>query len=454
MRRLKISFAEPTQLAAEFERNISKGGAQIQSGETPELREFVEVEFELRWRSETLVFEAEVVYCGAGRVGVQFRKPAADLRNDLAPYMGAATPARTAPSARPRATRAPDPPASDDALFGDLDLESDIAPTRRESLTQTPDPRAKTVLRTARAPAPAPPAGDPLAAVQDRRSGQRAVARVPARLQSTHVSLEGRTRDLSETGALISADASDLPLGKTIELELQHPESGERLAVRGKVSRHVEVEGTVAAVGVRFDPPPERASELRNFVSDIKRAESERARTGISGRIEELGIANLIQMLGQSSPLGTLTATHGAEEATIAFENGALRYALLGPLRGVKALARVLKWNEGTFAFTRSVDAITDEGKPVPLQSALLEAARQVDEAARVAPIDMRRRFEVDRAALAEAGELAKLEEAIVDLAAAGLTVRRMVDVIPDSDGAVQEAIRALLESGVLLPKA
>lgn len=450
MRRLKISFAEPTQLAAEFERNISKGGAQIQSGETPELREFVEVEFELRWRSETLVFEAEVVYCGAGRVGVQFRKPAADLRNDLAPYMGSVAAGRAASAPRKAARREPDPPVGDDALFGDLDLELDAAPSTREPLTQTPDPRAKTVLRTAPAARPAP---DPLAAVQDRRQGQRAVARVPARLQSTHVSLEGRTRDLSETGALISADASDLPLGKTVELELQHPESGERLAVRGKVSRHVEVDGTVAAVGVRFDPPPERASELRNFVSDIKRAESERARTGISGRIEELGIANLIQMLGQSSPLGTLTATHGAEEATIAFENGALRYALLGPLRGVKALARVLKWNEGTFAFTRSVDAITDEGKPLPLQNALLEAARQVDEAARVAPLDMRRRFEVDRAALAEAGDLAKLEEAIVDLAAAGLTVRRMIDVIPDSDGAVQEAIRGLLENGVLLPK-
>jgi hypothetical protein len=300
---------------------------------------------------------------------------------------------------------------------------------------------------------PPPREGDPLATVADRRKAPRATARVPARLQATHVSLEGRTRDLSETGVLISADGSDLPLGKAVELELQHPESGERLAVRGKVSRHVESDGTVAAVGVHFDPPPERASELRNFVSDIKRVESERARTGIAGRIEELGIANLIQMLGQSSPLGTLTATHGAEEATVAFENGALRYALLGSLRGVKALARLLKWDHGTFEFTRTVDAITDEGSPIPLQSALLEATRQVDEAARAAPLDMKRRFDVDRNAIPAAGELEKLEEAVLDLAAAGLSVRRMIDVIPDSDGAVQEAIRSLLERGVLLPK-
>lgn len=444
MRRLKLAFAEPARLAAEFQRNIAKGGAQIPSGEPFELREFVEVEFSFDWRGETLVFEAEVVFCGAGVVAVQFRKSAAELRSDLAQFLpGPATAspksgsAKAQPKAKPPAERIAPP------LFDD-----DNAP-----LPQSPDPLAKTVLRVPREPAREDPI-DPLSSVADRRKASRAVARVPARLASSQVSLEGRTRNLSETGALISADASDLPIGKTVELELQHPESGERLTVRGKVSRHVEADGTVAAVGLQFDPPPERASEVRNFVNDVKRAESERARMGISGRIEELGIANLIQMLGQSSPLGTLTATYGAEEATIAFENGAVRYALLGSLRGLKALARVLRWTEGTFAFTRSVDAITDEGQPIPLQSALLEAARQVDESARSARLDMRARFAVDRTAAARAGDLSKLEEAVLDLATAGLNVRRMVDVIPDSDGAVQDAIRSLLERGVLAPKA
>jgi hypothetical protein len=422
MRRLKLAFAEPAKLVAEFERNIAKGGAQISSEQSFDAREYVEVEFDFRWRNEALVFEAEVVFSDAGMVAVQFRKAAAELRADLAPFMTLAT-------ARPKERRAGVPP-----------------------LSETPDPTANTVLRTSRSNAPARSA-DPLDAVTDRRKASRTVARVPARLQATHVNLEGHTRDVSETGALISADASDLPLGKTVELELQHPVSGERLAVRGKVSRHIETDGTVAAVGVHFDPPPERASELRNFVSDVKRAGSERARTGISGRIEELGIANLIQMLGQSSPLGTLTAIHGAEEATIAFEKGAVRYALLGSLRGVKALARVLQWSTGTFAFARTVDGITDEPSPLPLQNALLEAARHVDEATRSAPIDMRRRFDVDRGGLASADGLSKVEAAVVDLAGTGLTVRRMIDVIPDSDGAVQEAIRALLERGVLRPK-
>lgn len=430
MRRLKLAFAEPTALTAEFRRNIAMGGAQIPSRERFEMREFVEVEIGLGWRDAALVFEAEVVFCAAGVVAVQFRKSAEELRADLAPFLPDAPPGAVAPP-----------------LFDDDPSAVDGAAPQ----AQTSDPRAKTVPRAPRDPGPG---ADPLSRVTDRRRATRAVARVPARLAATHVRLEGRTRDLSETGVLISADGSELPIGKAVELELQHPESGERFTVRGKVSRHVETDGTVAAVGLEFEEPPERKSELRNFVNDVRRAESERARTGISGRIEELGIANLIQMLGQSSPLGTLTATRGTEEATIAFEGGALRYALLGPLRGVKALARVLTWTDGTFAFTRVVDAITDESAPIPLQRALLEAARQVDEAGRIAKLEMKQRFEVDREAAARDGELGKLDEAVVDLAAAGLTVRRMIDVIPDSDGAVQEAIRGLLERGVLRPKA
>jgi Tfp pilus assembly protein PilZ len=441
MRRLKLAFADPAQLSAEVERNIAMGGAQIPSRDRIELREFVEVELEFSWRHESLVFEAEVVFCGSGQVAVQFRKTASELRADLAAFM--------TPQPVRNGERRPEPKPLDE--LGDLALELRDLP-KPPPLPQVPDPLGKTVLRM---PREAPPlrGGDPLADVGDRRKATRSVARVPARLAAPHVSLEGRTRDLSETGVLVSADASELPLGKQVELELQHPESGERIAVKGRVSRHVETEGTVAAVGLQFEEPEERRSELRNFVAEVKRAESERARSGIAGRIEELGMPNLIQMLGQSSPLGTLTATHGDEEATIAFQNGALRYALLGPLRGVKALARALTWSEGAFSFTRSVDAVTDEPAPIPLQNALLEATRQLDELARGAKLDMKRRFDVDRDAAGECDDLDKTEAAVLELATAGLTVRRMIDVIPDSDGAIQDAIRSLLERGVLKPK-
>jgi Tfp pilus assembly protein PilZ len=290
--------------------------------------------------------------------------------------------------------------------------------------------------------------------VGDRRKAARSVARVPARLASSRVRLEGRTRDLSETGALISADASELPLGKQVELELQHPESGERLTVRGRVARHVETEGTVAAVGLQFEEPDERKSELRNFVAEVKRAESERARSGIAGSIEELGMPNLIQMLGRSSPSGTLSATSGTEEAVLAFEAGDLRYVRLGATRGLKALGRILQWEAGTFEFHAHVDPLDVEDEPMRLEAALLEATRRLDEATRTgAPrLEPKTRFRIDRDLLSAAAGLEKLEEAVLDLAAAGFTVRRILDVIPVDDVQVSEALVALIERGVLVP--
>jgi hypothetical protein len=58
----------------------------------------------------------------------------------------------------------------------------------------------------------------------------------------------------------------------------------------------------------------------------------------------------------------------------------------------------------------------------------------------------------VDRGALAAAGALAKTEEAVLDLAAAGFTVRRILDVIPEDDAQVSAALLALVERGVLAP--
>lgn len=463
MRRLKLAFSTPAELATELARNIGNGGAQLRSREPLELREIVEVVFEFAWSGECLVLDAEVVFCaGDGRVAVQFEKSVVEIRSELAPFLPQKGTSSAPASRRPAQPSAAKPRAPEDSLDPDDDLDLDPSSLDLGEFQPLPpppvaDPRAATTLRAPRTQPASPsrkgPPADPLADVSDRRKSPRAVVRVPARVQSSNVSFEGRTRDLSETGVLISGDATDLPLGKNVQLELQHPVSGRRMEARGVVSRHLETEGAVAAVGIRFEAQPEQARQIKEFVGEVKRAEAERVASGITGRIEELGMASLLQMLGQSSRHGTFTATHGNEEATVAFENSCVRYAQLGSLVGVKAIARMLQWPDGDFAFHAQVDPITDEPDPIPLQNALIEAARQVDEATRSAPLEMRARFEVNRAGFASAGELTKTEEAVLDLAAAGLSVRRILDVIPDSDAQVQEAIRSLLDRDVLTRK-
>ena len=418
-RRLKLHFDDPAAFRKEYRENIVQGGAFIRTRERFSLREAVVVEVELAFAGVTAELDAEVVHsvsaehageAGAG-VAIQFLAAAKDLRDRFERYVPAG--GRSAELADPSAREIGFEPTA----VSDPELEDG--------------------------------AGEQGGGRRRRRRGR---ARVPAQLESAHVSLAGRTRDLSESGVLLSVDGSDLPVGKTVRLTLVHPDTGERHEVSGRVARHVAGEGTVAAVAIDFEAPGDAAT-LAGFVRDVHALEARRSERGIAGPIEELGIGNLIQMFGKFSRAGTFTATSGSEEGVVAFEGGCLRYCRLGALTGTKALARLLSWQGGRFEFSSDVDPLPEEAAPIPLEGALLEAARQLDEMRRVEPgtLDPSARLRLDARALAgQSGPLSKTEEAVVDLAAAGLTVRRLLDVIPESDSQILEAIRSLAERGLI----
>ena len=435
-RRLRITFDSAAEFRRELERNIAKGGAFVPGVRQLELREVVDLEVLLAFCDRSLVFEAEVVSALPSGAAVQFLRPAAELRDELTALLRRATAGATdeTPAVALAGRGGPSPGAEAPSL--DLGGD-DLGPGAGGGA------------------ASAAGSADPLAQVADRRKAPRAPARVPARLDASNARIEGVTRDLSESGALISADASELPPGKPVRLALQHPETGDRLEVDGRVIRHVETEGTVAAVSVRFEPRAGREAELAALVRAAKTAHERRSASGISGRIEELGMANLIQMLGRSSPSGTLAVTSGTEQGVLAFEGGNLRYARLGAMRSLKALGRMLLWSQGTFEFHAHVDALEAEDEPVRLEAALLDTMRRIDEsgAAKAPRFDPATRFGVDRDALAAGGALGKTEEAVLDLAAAGFTVRRILDVIPEDDAQVSAALAALIERGVLAPR-
>jgi len=407
--RLRLSFAEGDVFRREFVCNIANGGAYVQGACDAVLRARVEVELDLCFCGESLVLEAEVVHVDEGGVAVQFLTPASELRERLEPLL------RT-----------------------------------KEAGGGLPDEDRSAAVGLA-------PTADPLDHIGERRRAPRASAQLAARLGASHLELDGLTRDLSEHGVLISADGSDLPLGRRVELEFRDPQTGSRLHVEGHVSRHIETEGTVAAVAVAFDGVDGSVEQLNRFVRDVKRAEQARIADGISGRIEVLGMANLIQMLGSTSSQGTLTATHGSEQGVISFAAGQLQLARLGSLMGLKALARMLAWEEGRFDFHREVLAQQAgngrEGQPILLEAAVLEASRMADDLARIASAELvpESRFRLDRAMLAGETSLSKTEEAVLDLAGADFSLRRMLDVIPEPDAAIVAAITSLLDRAVLM---
>jgi hypothetical protein len=438
-RSLHLVFSDAGAFLREYQQNLVKGGAFVASDESFEAREIVEVRVEVPFAGTKLDLSAEVVHSGPGGVAVQFLVPTPDLRKQFEPAVKRAEALRAEAAADQAATElsSPELGATLDgahALLGNADLEGlspDEQRAARAEASAEPDPNERTF----------------------RDRADRAPTRVPVRVKGpTGQSLSGRTRDLSKTGVLLSVDGEELPIGREVEIELTHPATNELLAVTGRVKRHLTGEGVVPAVAVEIHAGVQRAA-LERFVDEVRRLDEEHQRSGIRGPLEELGAVGLLQMFAALARCGTLTVTSGVEEGVASFADGQLLQAQVGSVVGVKALARIFGWRDGFFEFRATVDQVPATGEPTLMEASILEALRLLDEANRQAGPELApaARFTVHRAELADTqGSLDTTEEAVIDLAAAGFTVRRILDVIPESDVAIRAAIAGLLERGLL----
>jgi Tfp pilus assembly protein PilZ len=392
-RTLAARFDTPELFSLEYACNLSQGGLFIETADAFELRELVSVELVLAFRDERLRLDGEVVSVRPpGIVGA----PGGVAVQLLAPA-------------------------------------SEI----RDRL----GPLAKGILP------------DDLPAKADARSAPRTSSRVQARVGDGGDAVD--TLDLSTRGALLEATGPPPAVGETIAVALQHPVSGEEYKIEGTVVRHHEENGAVKGVGVRFETNVVEQAGMERFVEDVQAAAHARQLGAIRGPIDQLGLASLLQMFGASAPAGTLHVRRDALRGVVVFEGGVLRAARVGDVSGPKALARLLAWRDGAFEFHAERENGIPEDPPHPLDAAIFEAVRQIDELARTAlPSSMGgAALRLDRDRLGrEPGPLEKVEEAVVDLVAAGFDLDRVLDVIPVPDAEIHAAVRALLERGVLLP--
>jgi hypothetical protein len=264
----------------------------------------------------------------------------------------------------------------------------------------------------------------------------------------------GRTRDLSITGVLVSIGGGvPIDVGEPVEVFITNPENGHEHSILGKVARHVTGEGAIVrAIGVQFRIPEEDRRAAEEFLADLAALEHSRHLGGIKGSIAEVGLVNLVQTFGLAAREGTLDVMRGAEEGYIAFQTGSLRAASLGGASGVKALARMLSWRDGTFEFHARIDRTLAESDVLPLEGALLEAMRLLDESTQIDrsgfPLDAI--LHVDELQRASAGTLDKLENSLLDLAATGMNVQRVLDIVPEPDGEIYLSLARLVDSGII----
>jgi hypothetical protein len=271
--------------------------------------------------------------------------------------------------------------------------------------------------------------------------------------------LPGRTRNLSDRGCLVACEGEVPAVGDAVRLALTHPVSGESIDVDGRVVRHVaDADGEVVAAGVRFEVPDARSDEVAAFVADVRACEHSRRLGGISGAVAELGMERLLRMFGTCAPKGTLTLRSQEQEGLVVFAGGRIRAARLGRQRGLAALARLVSWSEGQFEFQARAEEGGDEDLDV--EEALARVAQTSGAGAatggtgpppRAVALTPDTRLSLDAAAAASARQgLSKTEEAILDLAQVGMSVQKVMEIIPEDEAVLRRSLEGLVEQGVV----
>jgi hypothetical protein len=432
-RRLDLVFERADDFRREFEVNLCKGGAFVPTPDSFELLEPVEVWLEAPFAGEKLRLRAEVVHWQPnGGVSVQFLDPTPLLRARLSELFEQAealapAPIDDGPEDEPYDLSIVDLDESDLEDFSDTGVAQSQAPdTDHEK-----DPNARThQVRAERSPTR-------VDLFLQRRGGSR---------------FQARSRNLSSSGLLVSVPGEDLPIGSELSLTLVHPSGEAPFDVPATVMRHLEGHGVVSAVALQMHPG-DRQSLLDSFVDEVRALHDERQRNGIHERIGDGGAAKTLRLLSALSPRGTVTISTGVEEGTILFDSRQLLEARLGPVRGLKALARMLAWREGFLEFYAEIGTLPHLDAPVPMEQALEEAERRLEESRQCAGPTLApdTRFVLDRQALASLDRPpAEAEASVLELAAAGVTLRRILDWMPESDAHVQAAVAGLIERRLL----
>jgi len=100
----------------------------------------------------------------------------------------------------------------------------------------------------------------------------------------------------------------------------------------------------------------------------------------IQGRLEEMGIMDMLQSLEMGGKNCRLTVQHGGEKVEMFFTGGACKHAVCGKIEGDDAVYKTIAWTEGEWEidFNTSSDKVTTTRST---QGLLMEGLRLLDEA-------------------------------------------------------------------------
>jgi hypothetical protein len=176
--------------------------------------------------------------------------------------------------------------------------------------------------------------------------------------------------------------------------------------------------------------------------------------TAMQGRVEEIPLPDLLQLLAASRKTGVLAVADAAGEARVHVAEGrvaACALAAAPELAPRKAFARLLAIDRGAFELRPAEPPPPAAALDAPLEALLMDGARQLDEWRAVAP-----RLPGPGARVAAAPQAPPLRDLtpeeldVYQLALEAGTVQRVLDRSAAPDGDVAERLLALAEKGYL----
>lgn len=180
-----------------------------------------------------------------------------------------------------------------------------------------------------------------------------------------------------------------------------------------------------------------------------------RAQAAMQGKLEEVPLPDLVQMVTSARKSGVLVLKRDEEEARIDLREGRLAGCRLSAAPAVtdqKAFWRLLTWERGAFELVPPPDPLPPAAVDLDVGPLLMEGIRQLDEWREQSSRLPRLEVKVELVVPLEARlrDLSPEELDVVQAVLPGGTIQSILDCAPEPDVDLARAIGRLLERGYL----
>lgn len=209
----------------------------------------------------------------------------------------------------------------------------------------------------------------------------------------------------------------------------------------------------IANVDFRFVNPVRLPDSDRLLASAAKLfgQGEKRAETGLkfTGRLEEVGLPNLLQMMNLLNKNGVLEIKdEGGASGEMHIKDGELVHARLSPVEGRKAVQRMLAWSKGAFVFEQKTIDGTKRTIEERTDSLLLDGVRLLDELRALGKAVPPRTLRV--AVQTRPSDLSQEERAVLDAVSRFGLVGTILDKSPLPDVDILRALIRFRKEGAI----